>query len=113
MIRILLLFVLLCFGCQSGKIPCPKFKASKSGHHKRYRSYSYALTAKADENEPETKSRKPAERYVQNISVEEWDCPQPGTKKYLPRTVKDNIRRNARRIQNDLKKTSTDSTAVE
>ena len=113
MIRVLILAVLICFGCQTGRLPCPKFKTSKATYHKHYRNYSSTLTAKADEKEVETKTKKPAGRYVQNISVEEWDCPQPGSKKYMPRNVKDNIRRNARRIQTDLQESSTDSTSVE
>jgi hypothetical protein len=113
MIRILVLFVLLCFGCQTGRLPCPKFKATKSGHHKRYRNYSASLTAKAEEK-PEVKVRRNEDsRYVQHVSVEEWDCPQPGQKKYLPRNVKENIRRNAKRIRDDAKKAATDSLSAQ
>jgi hypothetical protein len=114
MLRIVVILLLFCFGCQTGRIPCPKFKATKSGHHKRYKNYSASLTAKADQKDPEIKMKKaPETRYVQNISVEEWDCPQPGAKKYLPRNIKENIRKNTRRIREDVGKVSVDSTAVE
>jgi hypothetical protein len=113
MIRILLILTLLCFGCQTGKIPCPKYKGSKSGHHKRYRAYSYSLTAKADREEEVKTKRLPETKYIQNVSVEEWDCPQPGAKKYLPKNVKENIRKNTRRIKEDSKKVSSDSLSLE
>jgi hypothetical protein len=114
MIRVLVLLVLLCFGCQTGRIPCPKFKSAKSGHHKRYRSYSASLTAKADVKSEEIKSKKPTDaKYIQHVSVDEWDCPQPGSKKYLPKNVKANIRRNAKRINEDAQKISADSVFVE
>jgi hypothetical protein len=110
MVRIFLLFVLLCFGCQTGRIPCPKFKGAKQ--QKRYRNYSASLTAKLEEKETE-KTVRPAEKYVRNVDVEEWDCPQPGAKKYLPKKVRDNIRRNARKINDDLAKNARDSVAIE
>jgi hypothetical protein len=108
----MIVFVLLCFGCQTGRIPCPKFK-TKSGHHKRYRGYSSLLTAKA-ETKNETSAKKPADaRYVQNVSVEEWDCPQPGAKKYLPRTIKENISKNARRMNDGARQAASDSLHVD
>ena len=116
MIRILLLLLIFSFGCQTGRIPCPKFKGAKSGHHKRYRNLSASLTTRATvkEAEPEFRVRKtPDARYVQNVSMEEWDCPQPGAKKYLPRNVKDNIRRNARKVNEDVSRVSADSTSAD
>lgn len=113
MIRVVALLVLLCFGCQTGYIPCPKFKA-KSGQ-KRYKSYpafySSAQPAKV-EDRADLRDIKPAERYVGSVSLEEWDCPEPGSKKYLPRSVKKNIRNNARRM-NDGPLAASDSTKLE
>jgi hypothetical protein len=112
MIRIILLITLLCFGCQTGRIPCPKVKGAKlikSG--KRYRAYHASLSAKAESKEVEQDrpGRASEERYIRNVSVEEWDCPEPGSKKYLPRNVKENIKRNTRKIQEDMKKQAADS----
>jgi hypothetical protein len=58
------------------------------------------MMAKAKE-EPEDKTttwKKPKDKFVQNVTIEEWDCPRPGKKRYLPRSVKYNIRKNERRI---------------
>lgn len=115
MVRIIAILLLFCFGCQTGRIPCPKFKA-KSVHHKRYRNYSASLSAKAEVKDPEPEfrtRRAPDNRFVQNISAEEWDCPQPGSKKYLPKNVKENIRRNTKRMRDDFNQAPADSTAVE
>jgi hypothetical protein len=81
---------------------------------KRYKAYSSTFPAKIEPREivatREKTLSKPAEvRYTQNVSVEEWDCPQPGGKKYLPRRVKENIRRNTLKIRDDLRKNSPDS----
>jgi hypothetical protein len=38
---------------------------------------------------------------ITHVSVEEWDCPQPGKKKYMPKQVKQNIRKNMKRISSD------------
>lgn len=113
--RIILILLIFCFGCQTGRIPCPKFKA-KSVHHKRFKNNTASLSARAEvkDPEPEFKARKmPDNRVVKNVSVEEWDCPQPGTKKYLPRSVKENIRNNARRMQDHAPILPADSTLVE
>jgi hypothetical protein len=113
MSRLVLIIVLLCFGCQTGRIPCPKFK-TKSGHHKRYRNYSSALTAKAEDKDEITKASRTQElKFVRNVSVEDWDCPQPGSKKYLPKTVRDNIRRNTKKVNEDLRRAAADTTAID
>ena len=115
MTRILLILIIICFGCQTGRIPCPKLKGAKSGSHRRYRAYSASLTAKAEDKSAE-KSKvvrlHDDEKYVQNVTVEDWDCPRPGAKKYLPKNVRENIRRNTKRMKEDLTKSSSDSTST-
>jgi hypothetical protein len=113
MIRVLALLILLCFGCQTGRIPCPKFKSPASGHHRKYRNFSASLTAKVEEKPDIKVKRSDDSRYVRNVSVEEWDCPQPGQKKYLPKNVKDNIRRNTKLIKEDLKEMPADTISLE
>jgi hypothetical protein len=67
------------------------------------RQYIASLSANA-ENDNSSKnihnksSRSTDNLAVKNISVEEWDCPKPGAKKYMPKTVKDNIKRNFKKI---------------
>lgn len=31
---------------------------------------------------------------LEHIDVEEWDCPKPGTKRTMPKALRDNIRKN-------------------
>jgi len=36
---------------------------------------------------------------VKSITVEEWNCPKPGEKKVMPRSVKENIRKNLKKVK--------------
>ena len=109
-----LVFLVVCSACQTGKIPCPKVKTAKLQRH--YKPSSYVFSAKATpEPEPassrELNSRPEDARYIQNVSMEEWDCPKPGAKRYMPKSVKDNIRRNWRKIESDARSHRADSVA--
>ncbi len=93
----------ICSACQLGKIPCPRVKEAKLRTH--YRSTSY--TARANEETPtaeQTQLFKDSRSTVQNVSLAEWDCPHPGKKRYLPKAVKENIRKNMDKIKSDSKK---------
>lgn len=110
--RLIFLLVLFCFGCQSGKIPCPKVKAVK------YRKSAYAyhaspslITASVDQGAEKSllkTNRTSSQKDVNNVTVEEWDCPRPATRRYMPKSVKQNIRKNFRQIQ----RSAADSVAV-
>jgi hypothetical protein len=111
MTRAMLFIIILIFsmGCQTGRIPCPK--GPKASKPKKYKSYG-TLMARAQQPVVEDKTKqlkKPNPRYIQSVSVEEWDCPEPGKKKYLPRNVKSNIKRNYKRIQNEQVHAKRDS----
>lgn len=108
MIRILgVLFIAACFSCQTGRIPCPKQKSVKlyqSG--KRYRPYTSSTFSKLEPQDyvAETgRGIRHTDKFVNNVTVEEWDCPQPGMRKYLPKKVKSNIRKNARILKREEK----------
>jgi hypothetical protein len=115
MLRLLLPVLLLCFACQSGKIPCPHIKAPKAKRTTiSKRNLQYASARREQQQEEETRNhatsgRNTDPRFIKHVSVEEWDCPHPGEKKYMPRSVKDNIRRNMKRINDDRKKSEADS----
>ncbi len=101
LIILMIFFLLAC--CQTGRIPCPKPKKAKSSAKvpKRYRSYvrevSQTREASVPEQEPVArKARDP--KFVNNVSIEEWDCPEPGKKKYLPKRVRNNIKRNYHKV---------------
>lgn len=62
---------------------------------------------RSDQYHPRSKSSKRAlkassERTVENVSVEQWDCPGPETTRYMPRTTKVKIRENMRKINDEL-----------
>ncbi|HTF16423.1 MAG TPA: hypothetical protein VK658_00050 [Chryseolinea sp.] len=83
--------------------------------HKNYRPPSSALlSARAEKFEPESEpgsqnTRPGSEHYIKNVSMEEWDCPRPGSKKYMPKSVKDNIRKNKKKFERDLRQNQADS----
>lgn len=109
-----LIFVLaaLLVGCQGGRIPCPKPKSAKlykstPGRHRASYQVAEAETSSAGQSGKQVKATQ--DRFVRNVSVEEWDCPQPGSRKYLPKSIKQNIRRNARLVQQEQAKAVRDS----
>jgi len=107
--------LLLSLACQSGKLPCPHLKAPKAKRTTiSKRNLQYA-SARKEEAEEETKSqsgtgRSQDPRFIKHVTLEEWDCPHPGEKRYMPKAVKNNIRKNMQRINEDQKKSSADST---
>jgi hypothetical protein len=117
--RLILLILLLSTACQSGIIPCPKIKtvrAKKTVIHKRFMDSSESLSADASDakNEDRTSSRRTRgtdAKVIQNVSVEDWDCPHPGKRKYMPRHVKENIKRNMEKL--NRKQDETDSLQVD
>lgn len=103
----LFLFIVLLFcACMGGRIPCPEIETVKLRNYKPSSSSLSARVYKESEEESaRTKEGKPTHgRFTQNISVEEWDCPKPGSKRYMPKSVKENIRNNKKRMESDMKK---------
>ena len=91
---IFLLFVLA--SCQRGLIPCPEIEVVRFKDKSAFKQKSVVMARK---EEPEEKTfRRPKDKVIQNVTIEEWDCPRPGKKKYMPRAVKNNIRKNERKI---------------
>jgi hypothetical protein len=107
--RLLVILLIVFSACQTGRIPCPKVKADplRRSFAKRTGYSERNTTASAREIQPAnvTKPVKPTINYsrgsevkpaLENIEVEEWDCPKPGTKRHLPKALKDNIKKNKR-----------------
>jgi hypothetical protein len=121
--RLILLVLFLATACQSGIIPCPRVKtvkAKKTVIHKHFHESTASLSANASEDARaastskthHSKNSKNSDiKVVGNVTVEEWDCPRPGRRKYMPKTVKENIRKNLKKIKAD-DKNETDSTAI-
>ena len=97
-VSLISLIVLICASCMSGKIPCPepKYAKMRKSSHKRYMESS---TLSADAETTQSRVPKSNVRTISNVSMEEWDCPRPGKKKYLPKEIKNNIRKNMERIK--------------
>lgn len=110
-VRVLIGLLVLCSACQTGLIPCPRVKTAKL--HKTYRPPSPSqFSARAEQPEPEPgnqNTRPGSEHYISNVSMEEWDCPRPGAKKYMPKSVKDNIRKNKKKFEEDIRQNQADS----
>ena len=121
--RLFVLFLALCTGCRSGIIPCPEVKGlrlKKSQVNKRIRMPDRhigrqepepVITVSSDAKTPQATSKNKY-RYVkytmQHIDVEEMDCPKPGEKK-MPRAVKENIRKNRKKVRYYYEEPTTDS----
>lgn len=116
MILRIVLAVLILASCQSGRIPCPKLEGPR---HAKSRAALKPHTSLMARSEPEQASNKEAktpkiqqERYIKSVTEEEWDCPQPGTKRYLPKHVKENIRRNFQKMTEEQHSTEQDTTGT-
>lgn len=99
-VSLILMIALISVSCMSGKIPCPEpkhVKMKKNTVHRRFMESSSSLSADAETNQ--NKVPKNNVRTISNVSMEEWDCPKPGKKKYLPREVKNNIRKNMEKMK--------------
>ena len=128
LIRAMVLFLILCTGCKSGIIPCPEVKGlklKKSHVNKRARpertppreEAEPIITVSSDAKTPQPGSKNSNKyRYVkytiQHVDVEEMDCPKPGGKKVMPRAVKDNIRKNRKKVRYYYEEAATDSLAL-
>jgi hypothetical protein len=102
--------LLLCFACQSGKIPCPHIKAPRAKRTNiSKRNLQYASARREQDEGEESRNQAAGGRgqdphFIKSVSLEEWDCPHPGEKRYMPKSVKNNIRRNLQRINGEERK---------
>jgi len=100
--RLIILILVLCSACERGIIPCPSFKTTKAKHYRKPIINSRNLSARANDDSKEIRVKNykvENVRVVKSISVEEWDCPKPGEKKVMPRSVKENIRKNLMKVK--------------
>lgn len=110
MIFRLIILILLFSACRGSEIPCPepktvKLKKRPTNYH--LKSSTKSLTASNQEQEenerPRGDFRPQANRNVKTIdSIEEWDCPKPGMK-VMPKSVKENIKKNRKKFDNYYK----------
>lgn len=111
-IRALIILFFFLVGCQTGRIPCPKPNAKKASAKVPLRYRSYVREVRQPE-QSEPVARKPKDpKFVKNVSVEEWECPEPGRKKYLPKNIRSNIKRNYQRVMAGYNEKPADSVLV-
>jgi len=117
LLRTLLILLVFCAGCRSGIIPCPDpevARLKKSTPHKRARVRDVPEPVVTVSSNAET-PRKKATRYryvkyeIQHVDVEELDCPRPGEKKTMPKAVRENIRKNRRKVRYYYQESPSDS----
>lgn len=106
-----LFLVLVCIGCQTGRIPCPKVKGVRLQTSNARRAHGPVLSARAEESKEAStgSSSRSSIRYIKNVDIEEWDCPEPGSRKLMPKKIRDNIRRNAALINEEQKRQPSDT----
>lgn len=116
--RFIVFVLFLCTACQSGLLPCPKAKTAKlrrSNFHNSFHESMLSLSAKNEDDHSNLhyKTSKSDEgKSIQNVSVEEWDCPRPGAKKYLPKSVRENIKKNMKKIESSSSNKEQSAEAV-
>lgn len=118
--RSIVIFLILCTGCSSGIIPCPDVKGlrlKKSPLSKRFRfperdprqEPDPVITVSSDARTPSKNRTRYVKYTIQHIDVEEMDCPKPGEKRTLPKAVKNNIRKNRKKVRYYYEQAATDS----
>lgn len=104
-------WLLLCLclqGCQLGLIPCPdpgvaRMKRSRARQHATYHEQTLQARA-AREAVRQRGVQRLREGYMTQrhtktaAQADEWDCPRPGMRKHLPRSVRQNIKRNRQKV---------------
>ena len=107
----------MCFACQTGRIACPDARGPRIHkvrvkNKQRYMEYTASISTQRDQNQDNkqaTQAKENDQRFIHNVSQDEWDCPRPGEKKYMPKSVKENIRKNMKRIRSDRKQKKAES----
>ncbi|MFZ6014404.1 MAG: hypothetical protein ACOYXT_28960 [Bacteroidota bacterium] len=105
LVRCLTIVLLIASACQSDRIACPEVKVAKL-RNKPFKNF-HTVTAKKAERETNNlqpvASRRETRPALEHVSVEEWDCPKPGMKKNIPKALKENIRKNMKKVRSYLK----------
>lgn len=125
---ITLFFIIVCSGCQSGKIPCPEIKFAKLKRTKIQKGNTYvASPARMMASSRSLEKREEAKRAIelermksskmtgkqmleQYGTVEEWDCPSPSGKRKYSKVTKENIRKNERKMREHIKQRDASDT---
>jgi len=113
-----LIVVILFTACRAGEMACPEPKIVKLNRRPanyRMKIQQRQMSASAKEDK-EKYARMEGQRQIRPVkssdSIEEWDCPKPGTKT-VPKAVKENIKKNRKKFDNYYKtRNFSDSVSV-
>ena len=104
--------------CKSGREHSASRKPSMKSNPRNSGANVWLVTSKrSDQYHPKRKSPKKSSKassakVVENVSVEQWDCPGPETARYMPRSTKMKIRENMRQINDELDGSQSNSGKV-
>jgi hypothetical protein len=94
--------ILLAFSCQSeNQYGSSSGKRSVKGNAKNSGSNAWLITDRHSEKY-RPKSKASSNKVVENVTMEQWNCPRPETARYMPRSTKMKIRHNMRLINDEL-----------
>jgi hypothetical protein len=106
MLMRLLLLAIIFTACRSGEIACPRVKGvklNKRPANYRMRMEDHSLSASAKEDDKASARGEMVNRQTRPTkdpaTIEQWDCPRPGSKTHLPKAVKDNIKKNRKKFE--------------
>ena len=95
--------ILLAFSCQSENQYGSAKKRSVKGNAKNSGSNAWLIRDRRSEKYlPKSKTKVSTSKVVENVTMEQWDCPRPETARYMPRSTKMKIRHNMRLINDEL-----------
>lgn len=101
-LRLVVIGLIFCFSaCRMNDVHCPKPRTVKLNKKPAnyMRAYTRAMSA-SSAREERAQNPRPKPRPVKSASeLEAWDCPRPGGKTALPKSVKANIRKNRKRFE--------------
>lgn len=112
----IIIILILCSACRSGEIACPDPVTAKL--RKRPANYGLKtsqknLTASSQEVSKEKTFKYPEPKNVKSAAtIEEWDCPKPGSKT-MPKSVKENIKKNRKKFDAYYKSKSLSDSLVQ
>lgn len=100
--RLILLMFLLGSCAGVNEMGCPKVRVVKLNRKPtNYMRSHYRSISASNRESARDDSRvdlKPKQRIKTIDSIEEWDCPKPGSRAPLPRPVRENIRKNKKKF---------------
>jgi hypothetical protein len=94
--------ILLPLACKSGRESAGARKNNVKTNPKKSGANVWLITDRRSEKYHPRSSKPSTNKVVDNVSMEQWDCPRPEGVRYMPRATKEKIRRNMRLLNDEL-----------